>query len=203
VHASRLHEGEATGERTSAFYSGVTYAAVMPPSTISDAPVMKEESSEARNSAAFASSSARPSLPMGMWTKRVATDPRPGVLDGDLSRHREHGTLRARVGRLGCGRAHPCDERCDVDDGTAAGVEHRRHPVLTAERDALHVDVERPVPHLLGRIGHRAVVGEHHAGVVVEDVQPTEAVDGEPHHPLRVGGLRHVGVDVGGASALL
>ena len=39
-------------------YSGVTYAAVMPPSTTSAAPVMNDESSDARNSAAFASSDA-------------------------------------------------------------------------------------------------------------------------------------------------
>ena len=41
-------------------YSGVTYAAVMPPSTTSDAPVMNDASSDARKSAAFASSSALP-----------------------------------------------------------------------------------------------------------------------------------------------
>ena len=42
----------------------------MPPSTTSAAPVMKLESSDAKKSAAFAISSACPSLPIGMWTSR-------------------------------------------------------------------------------------------------------------------------------------
>src|SRR5262245_47449059 len=36
------------------YYSGVTYAAVIPPSTTKVEPVMNEDSSEARNSAALA-----------------------------------------------------------------------------------------------------------------------------------------------------
>ena len=42
----------------------------MPPSTTSSAPVMNEESSEARNSAARAISAASPKRPIGMCTRR-------------------------------------------------------------------------------------------------------------------------------------
>src|SRR6266542_2756142 len=53
-------------------YSGVTYAAEMPPSTTSAAPVMNDESSQARNRAARAISAACPGRPIGMWTSRLA-----------------------------------------------------------------------------------------------------------------------------------
>src|SRR3954452_1476256 len=51
-------------------HSGVMYAPVIPPSTRNDVPVMNEDSSLARNSAAFAISSARAKRPIGMWTNR-------------------------------------------------------------------------------------------------------------------------------------
>src|SRR4029078_12686861 len=51
-HSPHLHH---VGPRR---YSGVTYAAVIPPSTTSAEPVMNNESSDARNSAAFANSDA-------------------------------------------------------------------------------------------------------------------------------------------------
>ena len=44
----------------------------MPPSTTRAAPVMNDDSSEARNSAPLAISSARPNRPTGMWTSRAA-----------------------------------------------------------------------------------------------------------------------------------
>src|SRR5262249_60400500 len=65
-HAAARHAPYVIGS------SGVTYAAVMPPSTTSDAPVMNDESSDARNSAALASSSACPSRPIGSCTMRRA-----------------------------------------------------------------------------------------------------------------------------------
>ena len=42
----------------------------MPPSTTNSVPVVKEDSSEARKSAASAISSASPKRPIGMWTRR-------------------------------------------------------------------------------------------------------------------------------------
>src|SRR6185295_12591421 len=51
-------------------HSGVTYAAVMPPSMINDWPVIQLDSLEARNSAPLAISVGSPNLPMGMCTRR-------------------------------------------------------------------------------------------------------------------------------------
>ncbi len=65
-HASTLTQPRPAVQR----YSGVTYAAVIPPSTTSADPVMNEDSSEARNRAARAISSGRPNRPMGMCTSR-------------------------------------------------------------------------------------------------------------------------------------
>src|SRR6185437_4769026 len=48
-------------------HSGVTYAAAMPPSTRNSVPVTKEDSSDARNNAARAISTASPKRPMGIW----------------------------------------------------------------------------------------------------------------------------------------
>src|SRR5260370_40879986 len=50
--------------------SGVMYAPVIPPSTTNDVPVMNDDSSLARKSAALAISSGRPKRPIGMWTRR-------------------------------------------------------------------------------------------------------------------------------------
>src|SRR5689334_14727228 len=47
-------------------HSGVTYAAVIPPSTVKVAPVVNDDSSEARNSADRAISTASPKRPIGM-----------------------------------------------------------------------------------------------------------------------------------------
>ena len=47
----------------------------------------------------------------------------------------------------------------------------------------------------------RPVVGEHHAGVVVEDVQAAETFDGGRDHRARVVLVRDVGVHVGGLAA--
>src|ERR1022692_3670039 len=56
-------------ERASA-YSGVTYAAVSPPSTRNVAPFTYEDSSLARNSAALAISRAVARRPIGRWMRR-------------------------------------------------------------------------------------------------------------------------------------
>src|SRR5689334_22872842 len=67
---ARAVVGGADLDELATAHSGVTYAAAIPPSTISDAPVMYDESSHARNSAAFAISFASPKRPSGMCTSR-------------------------------------------------------------------------------------------------------------------------------------
>lgn len=65
-----IYSPRAIGRHTLGVYlaahSGVMYAPVIPPSTTNDVPVMNDDSSLARNSAAFAISSGRPKRPMGM-----------------------------------------------------------------------------------------------------------------------------------------
>src|SRR5581483_11452897 len=51
-------------------HSGVTYAAVNPPSTRNVAPVTYEDSSEARNSAPLTTSRGFARRPVGQWTRR-------------------------------------------------------------------------------------------------------------------------------------
>src|SRR3954453_6603259 len=58
------------GVSESVNHSGVMYAPVIPPSTRNDVPVMNDDSSLARNSAALAISSALAKRPIGMWTNR-------------------------------------------------------------------------------------------------------------------------------------
>ena len=86
----------------------------------------------------------------------------------------------------------------DVADeaGEATAAEIR-----DAGGEAAYVHAERDVPDpFVGRVD-RPVLGQHHAGVVVQDVQAAEPVDGGVHHRLRVGLLRDVGVDVRGLAA--
>src|SRR5436190_1993408 len=135
-------------------YSGVTYAAVMPPSTTSVAPVMNEESSQARKRAARAISCACPGRPIGMWTSR-----------------------------------------------RAARIEQGRDPVLAAEPHTLEVDGHHTVPRGVGRLESAGVVGREDAGVVVEDVQAVEGVDGESDHRVCLLRIRDVGMDECGVPA--
>ena len=60
---SSLGKGPGDGVRN---YSGVTYAAVMPPSTRKVLPVTKEDSSDARKRTASAISRASPKRPIGI-----------------------------------------------------------------------------------------------------------------------------------------
>ena len=191
----------------------------MPPSTTRLAPVMNDDSSDARNSAACASSSARPSRPMGMWTirrarrsgsdnsssssgvwigpghKELARMPCQRVLDRDLACHREHAPLARGVGDLRGGGAHDRDERRDVDDGAPTRREHRGDAGLAAEPHALEVDLHHAFPRRFGRVERAAVVRGKDAGVVVEDVQATEGVHRGLHHRGAVVGPGHVRAD--------
>ena len=186
----------------------------MPPSTTRAEPVMNEDSSDARNSAARAISSGRPSRPMGMCTSRrcrrtgsasssasrgvsigpghsgVGPDARPGVLDGQLTGEGEDAPLRRRVGHLRRRRPHQGHERGHVHDGAAARVDHGRDRRPAAEPHPLQVDLHHSVPRRRGRVEHAAVVAGKDPGVVEQDVQATEGVHGRTHH---VGHLTLVG----------
>jgi hypothetical protein len=62
--------------------------------------------------------------------------------------------------------------------------------VAAAEPDALQVDVDRPAPDVEGRVLGAQVVGMHDPGVVVADVETSEALGGlveQPTHGVVVG----------------
>ena len=82
-----------------------------------------------------------------------------------------------------------------VDDGAAARVAQRRYRCLGAEKDALGVDVERPVPELHSSILQPDSAAAD-AGVVDEDVEPAVLVKGGLHCGVPLGGAGYVEVDV-------
>ena len=147
-----------------------------PPSTRNVVPVTYEDSSLARNSAAFTISRGlrepahrqvdAPPLERAGSSRRcasrsgVSTGPGQSALtrtpwrancDGELAAHREHRAFRGRVGDLRGGRADDRDERGDVDHRAAAALEQVRDAVLAAEEDALRVDVLHALPGLDAR----------------------------------------------------
>ena len=73
----------------------------------------------------------------GPGHKALHRMPLPGVLDRDLPCHRQHCALGCRIGGLRGRGAQPGDERGDIDDGAASGLEHRRDAELASERDPL------------------------------------------------------------------
>ena len=73
----------------------------------------------------------------------------------------------------------------------ASLAEHDRGHLLGAQVSALEVDVDRAVPLVLGRLQHR--LGEHDAGVVDQDVDAPEVVDGGADEIFDVSGRRDVG----------
>ncbi len=162
---------------------------------------MNEDSSDARNSAARAISSGRPSRPMGMCTSRrwrrsgsasssasrgvsmgpgtdgVGPDAPAGVLHGQLAGEGQHAALRRRVGHLRGGRAHQGHERGHVHDRTAAGVEHGRDRGPAAQPHALQVHVHDLLPGRRGGVEDPAVVVGEDPGVVEQDVQAAVGAD--------------------------
>ena len=73
--------------------------------------------------------------------------------------------------------------------------------MLAAEPDALEVHVHDAVPRRLRGLGGATVVGREDARVVVEDVQPAEALHGEPHHRLDLVAARDVDLHERGFAA--
>ena len=117
---------------------------------------------------------------------------RPAGL-GQQARHLVERGLRHGIGDRAADRAHPGDRR-DGDDvavGALLEVGQRR---LGQQPGAGDVDVEGPGEDLVGQ--RREVVMRHGrgpAGVVHQDVEPAEALDGRRQQPL----ARRLVADVG------
>ena len=156
---------------------------------------MNDDSSEARNSTAFAISSGSPKRPIGhvheaargplgvlgeqlleqrgvhrAGAQRVDAHALAGELHAELAGHREHAALGRGVGDLRGRRAHHRDERRGVDDRAALLLEHVGQRGLAAQVDAGQVDLLHPPPGLEVGVEDRVVVGRADAGVVEGDV---------------------------------
>jgi hypothetical protein len=121
---------------------------------------MKFASSDARNSAAFATSQ--------------AAHTEFGILDGDLLSERDHRRLGRLVGHVGI--LLPGGDRGDRDDDARALRAHHRQDVLAGHDGAAQVDGRDAVECRLGDLGERRVAaGDAHADIVVQhiDAAPT------------------------------
>ena len=184
-------------------YSGVTYAAVSPPSTRNVAPLTYDDSSAGEEQRRVGDLSRRrepahrqvdaPPLVRGGVVGEQAHEQRrlhrPGAqrvdanalareLHRELATHREHRALRRCVPDLRRRGAHQRHERRDVDHRAATTLEQMGDAVLAAEEHAFGVDGLDAVL----RVGlggeDRVVVGRHDARVVVEDVDAAVGLDG-------------------------
>ena len=169
-----------------------------PPSTTSAWPLTNEASSEARNSAAAATSSgcarraraggrrrsarARSRSRAGRRRRHrrldearadaVHADAAPAVVDREVARQQHHAALRGVVGAAALEALEPFDAR-EVHDAAAALLEHRAEHVLADEERALQVDVEHALPLFDGERVHRAAA--RHARGVHEHVDAAVA----------------------------
>ncbi len=161
----------------------------MPPSTNSMSPVMKLDSSLARNTAALATSPGVPRRPIGTRARRrshassVTTRlaPSVGVGPGAIALTRIlRGPNSAAAERVDAGdrRLHAAvhdavahrehrGRRGDVDDRAAARLRHVVEHRLIAPDHALEADVDHPADHVFGLILQRSVAIPHR--VVDED----------------------------------
>ena len=105
----------------------------------------------------------------------VGVDPVAPPLDGKAAREVRHRCLGRAVHRL-TRKRHLTGLRGDVDDAAESSLAHRRERCSTGEERASQVDVERSL-----KCGERYLfdrgVGLSPAGIVDEEVHPTELLD--------------------------
>src|SRR5207302_2235906 len=122
------------------------------------------------------------------------------VLARELDRERpgegDERALRRRVRVLREGEAAERGDGADVDDRAATGTDQMRDAMLRDEERPFQVDRLHAVPVVLGRLEDGAVaVFPEDAGVVVEDVERAETLDGRPDDSLDITFERHVAHD--------
>src|SRR3990172_705665 len=123
----------------------------------------------------------------------VGADPVRGELHGEVASERDHRALAGRVGVLRDGVSEQRRGRTDVDDGTAAGLDQLRNAVLADPDDAFQVDRHHAVQDgLVGLQDAHVPVSPEHAGVVVEDVERSEALDRALDRPAHLALVGHV-----------
>ncbi len=187
-----------------------------PPATMSSSPVMKSASADARKTAAAAMSSGVPqrlsavSSRMRCWTAgsmtldHVGADPARADrvhrhLRAERERHRLGQTVQTGLGDDVLGEAHrrrviQPRVRRHVDDRAApCWLDHDRGDGLRAEIRSFEVDIDGSVPVVFGGLEH--ALGDHDPGVVDEDVDASESVQGGRDEVRDVGAPRDVGLD--------
>ena len=107
---------------------------------------------------------------------QLTRTPVPGAFQRGALGQPDHRMLAGAVDR-DVGRADQAGDRRGVDDAAVVLLQHHRQHMLHAEEDADHVDVEHPAKRLQRIFGDRRDVALD-AGVVVEDVDGAELVDG-------------------------
>src|SRR5665647_1475724 len=110
----------------------------------------------------------------GPRAHRDRADALRGVVDGDAPGEHDQARLGDVVGDLAGDGDDACLTR-DVDDCAAAGAHHHRDGLPREAEGGAQVELEDPVPHLIGglRRGREGV----DAGAVDQGVQPTEALE--------------------------
>ncbi len=111
--------------------------------------------------------------PAGQHRVDLNVVPRPG--GSERFCHLDESALARRI-RGGIGRAENRKHRADVDDLAAAALLHHRMGGLRTDESAGQVGVEHRAP--FGRRVALRRLADRHSGIVDEDVEPAEALDG-------------------------
>ena len=186
----------------------------------------KDAASERSQTAASATSSGAPILPIGSLriisissfgvggevgleyrgldearAHGVDPDSALGVFEGRILREPDDAVFAGHEGRR-TGESDEAGDRCVVDDGAAALLEHLRDFVLHAKPNAGQVDAYYPVPEVQRVAGDIGAALFEDAGVVEGAIQLSESLDGAGDHCLDVRLPRHVRPDEARLSAL-
>src|SRR5262245_22092494 len=114
----------------------------------------------------------------------IDVDVESGELGGGDPRHGNHRALGAGVGDVGGVPEPLARDGRDVDDLAGATLRHLPRRRLHAEEDALGVDRVDPVPIGLAHLEEIELAGD--AGVVHQNVEPSEALDRSGHERVDV-----------------
>src|SRR5688572_23499392 len=126
-------------------------------------------------------------------THAIRADLAIGVIERSTLGHLDNAGFRRAVNAV----MFPADEthgRGRIYDRSAAGAKHRDDPVLHAIENALQIDRLDVVEIFVGLFMQRHH-GSTEAGVIAEDVEPSEGLLGRLDHVLHLRAVRDVDVD--------
>ena len=128
-----------------------------------------------------------------MYNTRADCIDANALLDIFQGGHLGHANYTVFRGRIGAKPREPNQSgyRCSVYDGSAALFEHDRNLIFHAQKDALKIDGNNPVKHILRVIGQRLIVA-FDSGVIGGIIQPAVFLDRLSHHVSYFGRLRDI-----------